>query len=299
MKLALLFLTALSAWAGVVSDVRRLVDQGDLTTAARVANAYRLQYGETPEYLVASSWLARGALQAKQFDAAGKYARETQEQAEAQLKHRALDAEPGLPLALGAAIEVQALVEAALGQRDQAVVYLRQQLAKYGTTSIAARLRKNLNLLTLEGKPAPPLERLEWVGNRPLSLSAYRGRVVLLFFWAHWCGDCKAEVPVLADLLKAYPQLALIGVTKRYGYTAGGEDATPEQEAKYIDKVRREFYGALESMPVALSEKTFTEYGASTTPTLVLIGRTGIVKLYHPGAMSYQELAKAVSKAMI
>ena len=97
---------------------------------------------------------------------------------------------------------------------------------------------------------------------------------------------------------QAYPQLALIGVTKRYGYIAGGEDASRDQELKYIDQVRRDFYGPLGALPVAVSDKTFTDYGASTTPTLVLVGRTGIVRLYHPGGMWFDELSKAVSNGM-
>lgn len=45
-------------------------------------------------------------------------------------------------------------------------------------------------------------------------------------------------------------------------------------------------------MPV--SEENFKMYGASTMPTLVLIDRQGLVRLYHPGAMSYEELAARV-----
>jgi len=298
MRLIALLLVGASAWAGISSDVHSLVDQGDLAGALRAANGYRKLNGATPEFFAAWSWLARGSLRAKQYDAASMYAQETEQGVTTLIKQHPLDADPHLTTALGAAIEVHAQVTAARGERDQAVTYLRSELARYGHTSIAPRLQKNLNLLTLEGKPAPAIERLEWLGARPLALSAYRGRVVLLFLWAHWCGDCKAEAPILAALLKAYPQLALIGVTKRYGYVAGGQDAAPEQEKEYIDQVRRSFYSELDGMPVALSEKSFTEYGASTTPTLVLIGRNGNVRMYHPGALEYDELAKAVSNAM-
>ena len=90
----------------------------------------------------------------------------------------------------------------------------------------------------------------------------------------------------------------MIGVTRRYGYTAARDDVSPAEEAQYINQIHQQFYSALGATPVALSEKTFTEYGASTTPTLVLIGRRGIVRWYHPGALEYDELAKAVSTAM-
>ena len=47
----------------------------------------------------------------------------------------------------------------------------------------------------------------------------------------------------------------------------------------------------LGAMPVPVSAQNFLIYGCSTTPTLVLIDRSGIVRLYHPGAMTYEELA--------
>jgi len=120
---------------------------------------------------------------------------------------------------------------------------------------------------------------------------------VLLFFWAHWCGDCKREVPDLARLVSEYQSkgLVLIGPSQHYGYTAGGEDASRERETHYIDEVRTQYYAALGSMSVPLSEANFIRYGASTTPTIVLVDRQGIVRLYHPGAMPYAQLAAKVA----
>ena len=85
--------------------------------------------------------------------------------------------------------------------------------------------------------------------------------------------------------------LVLIGPTQHYGYAAAGEDATREQETRYIDDVRKRFYSSLPGMSVPLSEENFTRFGASTTPTLVLLDRQGIVRLYHPGAISFVQLA--------
>jgi len=43
-------------------------------------------------------------------------------------------------------------------------------------------------------------------------------------------------------------------------------------------------------MAVPVSEENFKRYGASTTPTLVLLDAKGVVRMYHPGAMSYEDL---------
>jgi hypothetical protein len=51
-------------------------------------------------------------------------------------------------------------------------------------------------------------------------------------------------------------------------------------------------------MPVPLSKQNFNAYGASTTPTLVVLNRAGQVAMYHPGALSYDELRNAVQKAV-
>jgi thioredoxin-related protein len=51
----------------------------------------------------------------------------------------------------------------------------------------------------------------------------------------------------------------------------------------------------LGEIPVPVSEKNFQVYGVSTTPTLVLIDAAGVVRLYHPGKMNYEELAPRVA----
>jgi hypothetical protein len=48
-------------------------------------------------------------------------------------------------------------------------------------------------------------------------------------------------------------------------------------------------------MAVPVSEENFKSWGCSTTPTLALIDRGGVVRLYHPGRMSYEELAPKVA----
>ncbi len=297
-KLIPVALIAATAVASVVTDVETAMSHGNFPLAEAILQSYRAKSGVTPEFLEALSWLARGDLMTRQFDQADARAKETEQLAVEALGKRNLDAEPHLPTALGAAIEVQAQVLTANGDRTGALALLRKDLAAYRTTSIRTRIQKNINLLTLEGRPAPALEEREYLGAKPTPLMALRGKPVLLFFWAHWCPDCKQEEHILAALTREYSAkgLVLIAPTQHYGYVANGEEAGPAEELKYIEQIRHQYYADLLSVAAPLSEANFRNYGASTTPTLVLIDRSGIVRLYHPGAMTLDELRAALNK---
>jgi len=290
---------SLGAQTSLVDDVRNLLARNAFSTAEAELNTYKSQHGVTPEYLEALSWVARGAAAMSQWDQAISYATQTCTLSEQQLAKRKLDSEPHLPVALGAAYEVLAQGMAEKGQQTAAVRLLRSALVRYGTTSIGPRLQKNLNLLVLVGHSAPAFEAAQYLGPKPPTLASLKGSPVLLFFWAHWCVDCKAEVPVITRLRQEFASqgLVVIGPTQLYGYAAQGNDATPDQERAHIESVRQRYYASLLDMPVPLSKQNFNVYGASTTPTLVVLNRAGQVAMYHPGAMPYTELREAIQKA--
>ena len=296
--LTCLLLLGASASAGIVDDVREALAQNNFAAAESELKTYQGQRGITSEYLEALSWMGRAALGMQQYRQAETYAKRTQALAIAQLKGRALDADENLPLALGAAFEVQAQALAARGQKTQGIALLRSALRTYGNTSIAARLHKNLNLLTFVGLPAPALKSVEHLGASPASLAQLKGSPSLLFFWAHWCGDCKGEAPILQRLRSEFKGLAMVAPTRRYGYAAHGEDTTPKAELAYMNRVWQQYYAGLQGVSVPVSKENFNVYGASTTPTLVLIDRTGKIAFYHPGALSYEELRAAIEKVM-
>jgi thiol-disulfide isomerase/thioredoxin len=303
MRLRILLVSVLltaSAWAGVVDDVRLALARNSFSAAESALSSYRSQQGVTPEYLDAYSWMGRAALDSGRYDQAAAYAKQTQDMVVEQLKRGPLDADPHLPIALGAAIEVRSQVLAARGQRTQAVVLLQSALRTYGSTSIHDRLQKNLNLLSLQGKPAPTLKADELLGAKLPLPAQLKGSPVLLFFWAHWCGDCKAEAPIITQLRSEFAGkgLQIIGPTRLYGYTAQVEHASAGDELQYIDAVRHRFYSGLLDMPVPISKYNFDTYGASTTPTLVLLDREGKVAWYHPGAAMYGELRGEIEKVV-
>ena len=299
-SLLLASLCAVSAFAGIVDDVRTALAQNAFSYAESELNSYKTQHGVDPEYLEALSWMARAALFNQQYPKALTDAKQVRTLAAAQLKTRKLDADDHLSTALGAAYEVEAQALTAQGQKTQAIALLRSALRTYGDTSIHARLQKNLNSLTFVGEPAPPLRETDFIGNAPPSLAKLKGSPVLLFFWAHWCVDCKGEAPTLARLRSEFGSqgLVFLAPTQLYGSTARGEDATPKEETAYIDSVWRQYYSGLQGVPIPVSKVNFDVYGASTTPTLVLLDRAGKIAFYHPGALPYDELRAAVEKVI-
>jgi thiol-disulfide isomerase/thioredoxin len=296
----LLWILTLPALADIVYNVRVAIAQNNFGAAESALDSYRMQRGSDPEYLEAASWLARGYLSGNQLAKAQTWAKQVEGSSRELLAKRKLDAEPHLPTALGAAIEVEAQALALGGQNAQAAALLRRNLAAYRGTSIQSRLQKNLNIIGLAGQPAPPLTIGKYIGIRPSTLATLKGSPVLLFFWAHWCADCKQEGPIIGQLNLEFSSqgLRVEAPTQYYGYAAYGQEATPADEFSYIGRVWQHYYPSLQEVPVPVSKSNFDAYGASTTPTLVLIDRKGRVAMYHPGFMSYDDLRAAIARAL-
>ena len=290
----------LTCRADVISDTLNALNSGDFARAESVVRADQMARGVTPETLEAESWIARANQMTKRDQAAETEAKNVLAQYDREFARRGVDSDPHLATALGAAIEVHAQALAAQGQRAAALAFLRTEFTRFATTSIAARIRKNINMLALVGHTAPAIEASQWIGARPSSLAQLRGRPVLLFFWAHWCGDCKGDEPLIAQIARDYASkgLAVIGPTQLYGYTPQNESAPATEELAWTERVFNRFYADIPGISVPVSPAAFRAYGASTTPTIVLIDRRGIVRLYHPGAMTAAELKPEVDRVV-
>lgn len=300
MRVVLVMLAAaILAPAQLVTAVRGALASNDFATGEKILAAYQKQNGVTPEYIEAYSWLGRGAQANKLWDKAAAYSAQTRKLVQAELKKRPLDAEPSVPLALGAAIEVEGHTLAGTGRLSESLSMLNQELKTYYSTSIRTRIQKNIHLLSLVGKPAPALDLKRFLtGPKMQTLAQLKGKPVVLFFWAHWCSDCKQQGPVLTALKAKYPALQIVAPTQTYGYVANGDEAGPAIEVPYIEKVRAQYYPDLLKVAAPLSNENFKLYGSSTSPTLVLVDKTGIVRMYHPGKMTAEELIPEIEKVL-
>jgi len=293
--------TLVSTQSEIVTAVRGAILEKEWLKAETIvrdnltANTARL------EAIEAFSWIGRGALADGQLNRAIRVAREVERLVETTLGGQSLT-QPPLATALGASFEVQAQVLAAWGNRSDAVHLLNRALKRYRHTAIHMRIQKNINLLSLVRSRAPDLDTAEVLGNRKV-LPVLNSRPTLLFFWAHWCSDCKAQVASLEKIHNEFSGdhgLGLIAPTQRYGYTMNASEVSSrEQEREYIEEVYQQDYQFLSETPAPLSRRNFENYGVSTTPTLVLVDANGIVQLYHPGMMSETELHNAVRKLMM
>ena len=250
------------------------------------------------EWLEAMSWVARAGAIGEDWNLAAEYAERTLEGCEALLEGRPLGKDPDapFPIALGAAIETMGKFFVAQGDRGQAVAYLRGHLEKFAGTAVETRLNKNLMLLDLAGKPMPDVATDQWLGEHRFDPADLRGNVTLFFFWAHWCEDCSAQKPSLRSLQRRFAGrgLRIVAPTRLYGYLERGHDVSQAAELEYIEKAHVANDELLRSIPVPLSAENFVSFGVSSTPTLVLVDRSGVVRLYHPGGIDGSDLASQV-----
>src|SRR5512145_1345843 len=131
-------------------------------------------------------------------------------------------------------------------------------------------------------KPAPKLE-LNDIEGRALRLSDYKGKVVLLNFWATWCAPCRAEMPDLVKWQREYKSqgLQVIGVTY------------PPAELTEA----REFIKSIEvNYPIALGEeqtKAIFDNG-ETLPVTVVIDKKGMIREVIQGIIFPEEFEQKV-----
>jgi thiol-disulfide isomerase/thioredoxin len=272
-----------------VSGIRNKISAGDLLSAESILEVHREKHGADGPWLVGLSWLARGALLLGEDDRAGRYVAEVRrEVADRVAKGAAIDKESSLETALGAAIEVAEQQRAA-----RARAFVQAELAAVpGPIALRSRLHKRLAILGLANQPAPELVAEDFLGaTAPPALATLAGRPVVLFLWAEWCGDCKAQSAALARVRARYAEqgLEVVALTRFYD-----PDSARVVEKARVDSMWTAVYSEVGAIPRVFSTASMERYGGSSTPTFVFIDRKGVVRDYTPTRLTEAELEKRV-----
>ena len=118
--------------------------------------------------------------------------------------------------------------------------------------------------------PAPTFQLASMAG-KPVSLDQYKGQVVMINFWASWCGPCREEMPILEKLHAKY---------KPMGFTMIGVNVEPDsaEAAKWLKATPVTF-------PILFDTKSEVSklYAVQSMPSTVIIDRKGNLRWLHRG----------------
>ncbi len=169
-----------------------------------------------------------------------------------------------------------------------------------GNKSVISNLDSREKFRAVLNHPAKELEIDHFVGGERVDLKTLRGRVVLLDFFAHWCGPCIADFPIVRDLQQRYEKrgLTVLGITSVYGYYQGQKSLTPEAEVAQMKSHFAKEYQVTWPMVFGLTETNDENYGVGYIPHLVLIDRAGIVRFAKVGRSNHQELEAQIVKLL-
>jgi peroxiredoxin len=120
------------------------------------------------------------------------------------------------------------------------------------------------------GGPAPPFSLSARSGGT-LSLAQFKGQVVMLNFWASWCGPCRTEMPLLENIYKKYSKM---------GFTLIGVNVEPDPKAAE-DWLKQ----TPVSFPVIYDKDSAVSksYDVAGMPSTVIIDRKGNIRMLHRG----------------
>lgn len=149
----------------------------------------------------------------------------------------------------------------------------------------------------LEGKPAPDFT-LPGMDGKKISLSSYKGKALLINFWATWCGPCKIETPWIVDLRNRYAAQGF----EVLGIDTEGDDAKPGTAVWNKDKEAVEKFVKQEKMPYPIlfdGDSISKPYGGlDDLPTTFYVNRKGVVVATQVGIDSESAMEANVKKAL-
>lgn len=127
--------------------------------------------------------------------------------------------------------------------------------------------------------------KLKTVDNKELKLSDFKGKVVVLDFWATWCPPCRKGIPDLVDIQKSIKDVQVIGIS------------VDENPQKVIPVFVKEF--KINYQIVIGNDEVYEKYGGiEAIPTTFIIDREGKIRNKHVGLVTKEVLIAEIQKAL-
>jgi cytochrome c biogenesis protein CcmG/thiol:disulfide interchange protein DsbE len=171
-----------------------------------------------------------------------------------------------------------------------AATYLADRATRQPKNSIA-----KVTLSSAAVRPAPDLT-LKDLDGKSLSLAQYKGKVVLVNFWATWCEPCQVEIPWLIEMQQKYADkgFTVLGIAMD---EEGASVVTP-----WVNKERFDVNGSKSQMnyPIVIGDDAAADKfgGLLGYPTSVLINRDGKIVKRITGIISYDEISKSIESQL-
>ncbi|MBL8150668.1 MAG: TlpA family protein disulfide reductase [Blastocatellia bacterium] len=124
--------------------------------------------------------------------------------------------------------------------------------------------------------------------RKRLQLSDYRGKVVMINFWATWCGPCQQEIPSLIAIQEKYKQEGV----EVLGISVDSADRVADVEA-FISRYEINYRVALDNGQV------FTTYQGSAIPLTIFVDRQGRMRARYEGLITKQEAERELVKLLV
>lgn len=179
---------------------------------------------------------------------------------------------------LRALAETRADIYMHMGQKNNALEAIDKALREMNTenNALAARLESKKRLINMVGATAPEFKFDKAIGEFK-GLSSYRGKYVILDFFAHWCGPCIRAFPEMIDLYKDLHSkgVEIFSLTRFYGYYKAERNISQDLEFSKVMEFKDEH-----NLPwpiVYVDGQAYKDYAVSAIPHFVLIDPDGKV----------------------
>jgi thiol-disulfide isomerase/thioredoxin len=150
----------------------------------------------------------------------------------------------------------------------------------------------------LAGKPAPPFA-LEDLSGKTVSLASYKGKAVLVNFWATWCAPCKIETPWLVELRNQYASqgFEILGISTEADGVGKDDMSAWEKDKAAIQKSAQQMHI---EYPVLINGDSISQQygGLDQLPMSFFVDRTGKVVAVEMGLTSKSNLEANIKKAL-